>query len=236
MLRKPSLKLYLKTIHAGYCLPQDSRQFSRLHLGKGNQHFERLSEFWNQLQQDAYLRDAGKYRYRRYAVLEVANNRTRLLPYEPHFQTNTYNRLNGGFSRNFAYFSPVVLNNPVFQQLLAWNISMISRVDRQNWKVQCHQFRITSDEKKAGKPTPEGIHQDGAEYVFIMLIKRHNIKGGVTCLYRDGKRVFEGTLKDPGDAVLINDNVLSHSVSPILSLRKDDVAYRDVLVMTFHRR
>lgn len=235
MLRKPSLQLYLDIERKGYCLPRDSSRYAALKLGNGNQHFERLSETWSQLPQDNYLRDAGTYRYRRYIVLKVVDNKPLVLPYEAHYQTSSYNRLNGGFSRNFAAFSLSVLNNPVFQQILDWNIAMISRPDAQTWKVQCHQFRITGDEKQEGRPTPEGVHQDGAEYVFIMLVKRHNIKGGVTRLYRDRKTVFEDILKHPGDAVLLNDQKLFHSVSPIHPLRKGELAYRDVLVMTFHK-
>lgn len=235
MLRKPSLQLYLDIEHIGYCLPKDSPRYTALKLGKGNQHFEQLGKTWSQLPQDGYLRDAGAYRYRRYAVLEVEGNKTRVLPHEAHYQTSSYNRLNGGFSRNFAPFSPTVLNNSVFQQVLDWNVAMISRPDAQDWKVQCHQFRITGDEKQEGRPTPEGLHQDGAEYVFIMLIKRHNIEGGVTRLYRDKKIIFEGTLEQPGDAVLLNDKLIFHSVSPIHPLLKDELAYRDVLVMTFHK-
>ncbi|CAA6822366.1 MAG: Unknown protein [uncultured Thiotrichaceae bacterium] len=236
MLRKPSLLLYLDLQHIGYCLPRDSSRYAALNLGNGNQHFEQLSQTWSQLPQDVYLRDAGTYRYRRYVVLEVSTNKTHVLPYEPHYQNSSYNRLNGGFSRNFATFSPSVLNNPVFQQVLNWSIAMISRPDAQNWKVQCHQFRITGDEKQEGKPTPEGIHQDGAEYVFIMLIKRHNIEGGVTRLYKNRDTIFEGMLAQPGDAVLLNDKKLFHSVSSIHPLRKGELAYRDVLVLTFHQR
>ena len=49
----------------------------------------------------------------------------------------------------------------------------------ETWLIEAHQFRIITG-RDPGKPTPEGLHRDGVDYVFISLIERHNISGGVT--------------------------------------------------------
>ena len=34
-----------------------------------------------------------------------------------------------------------------------------------------------------GKPTPEGVHRDGVDFVIVVMIKRVNIDSGATTIY-----------------------------------------------------
>ena len=43
------------------------------------------------------------------------------------------------------------------------------------WHVEVHQFRIEARSGQEGRPTPEGMHRDGVDYVLVLLVNRTNI-------------------------------------------------------------
>ncbi|MEE9351203.1 MAG: 2OG-Fe dioxygenase family protein, partial [Thiotrichaceae bacterium] len=89
---------------------------------------------------------------------------------------------------------------------------------------------------EAGKPSPEGIHQDGADYVFIMLLDRENVSGASNTIHnKSGGVIYEATLKQSGEAILIDDKRHWHGVSKVLQDDKNLESHRDVLVLTFHK-
>ena len=45
----------------------------------------------------------------------------------------------------------------------------------QPWYVEAHQFRIDTTDG-IGRPTPEGAHRDGVDFVAVILIQRTGIK------------------------------------------------------------
>ena len=46
--------------------------------------------------------------------------------------------------------------------------------------VELHHMHIRARGETQGKPTPKGLHRDGADYVLIMLVVKRRIYGGVT--------------------------------------------------------
>jgi hypothetical protein len=97
-----------------------------------------------------------------------------------------------------------------------------------------HQFRIETQDGQIGRPTPEGLHRDGVDWVFVMLIERRNVREGVTRIGApDGTALGEFTLAQPGDAVLIDDHRILHGVTEIHAVDPDLPAWRDALVVTF---
>lgn len=198
--------------------------------------FEAFVKSWDSLPLDTYLIDKGKYRYRRYSVFNSNDGSLTKLPYEPHYQTREYNRVHGGFSRFYDELRPTEVNNPVLQQLIDWNLQLIAEPEQKDWRVQCHQFRICATQEEMGKPAPEGVHQDGADYVFIMLIDRHNVVGAYNTINNEsGEALYEKTLIQQGEAILINDHRYWHGVSDMQPGDVDEKSYRDTLVLTFHR-
>lgn len=105
------------------------------------------------------------------------------------------------------------------------------------WHIEVHQFRIEADKEMEGKPTPEGIHRDGVNYVMMVMVQRRNLINGATTIYDLGKnRLNEFTLQNPLDMAIVNDERVFHGVTPIVQLDPELPAVRDVLVITFHRR
>jgi len=198
---------------------------------------------WRDLATDDFLNDGGHYRYRRYAVFtwqadqEKQQGQLTLLPHEPHYQSTYRNAMNGGIYRSFEPFKKSTLDNPILKNIIDWAVQNISFNQEKNWRIQAHQFRIEANSDEAGKPTPEGIHRDGADFILIVLLQRDNITGGVSHIYdADKKLQFGAVLEELGDAVLLDDRKVWHGVSEIYALDKTKSGYRDVLVLTFHKK
>ena len=99
-----------------------------------------------------------------------------------------------------------------------------------------HQFRIEAKTGIAGKPTPEGMHRDGVDFVLVLMVRRTNIKSGETIMTdASGKQLGQFTLELPFDAVLLDDHHVFHGVTPVEPLDATLPAHRDVLVVTFRR-
>jgi hypothetical protein len=199
-----------------------------------------FKQSWHDLPADDFLHDGGHYRYRRYAVFSWHTGKQQqltLLPHEAHYQSTYRNAMNGGIYRHFEPFKKGTLENPVLANIISWCVDHISINEEKSWRIQAHQFRIKANSGEAGKPTPEGIHQDGADFILIMLLQRKNIIGGVSHIYdADKKLQFGEVLEELGDAVLLDDRKVWHGVSEVYAFDEANSGYRDVLVLTFHKK
>jgi hypothetical protein len=99
------------------------------------------------------------------------------------------------------------------------------------WHVEAHQFRIdTSD--GVGRPTPEGAHRDGVDFVAVLLVARHAIKGGETRVFdAHGPNGQRFTLDQPWSLLLMDDARVIHESTPIQPLH-GVAGHRDTLVLT----
>ena len=103
-----------------------------------------------------------------------------------------------------------------------------------DWRIEVHQFRIEARSGEAGRPTPEGVHRDGVDYVLVLLVDRQNIASGTTTVHRlDGDVLGAFTLTEPLDAALLDDSRVAHGVTAIEPVDPARPAYRDVLVVTW---
>jgi len=136
------------------------------------------------------------------------------------------------------YFAPI-LDDLHQSQTLAALLEFGNRVFSQisgnhQWHIELHQFRIEARDGRIGKPTPEGAHRDGVDFVIVVMIKRINIESGATTIYDlDHRQLGEFMLRDSFDMVLVNDRRVYHGVTPITQLDANAEAFRDVLVITF---
>ena len=192
---------------------------------------------WNHLEADEYMADGGRYRKRRHATYAIngSGQRARLMPYQPHYQTVDYNPLNGGVARYFAPILDDLHQSVTLAALLEFGNQVFSQISaNHHWHIELHQFRIEARDGRLGKPTPEGVHRDGVDFVIVVMVKRVNIDSGATTIFDlDNRLVGEFMLRESFDMVLVNDRRVYHGVTPITQLDADAEAYRDVLVITF---
>ena len=198
------------------------------------------SASWNDLAVDEYMADGGRYRRRRYATLEARPGRVARLAHQAHFQSLDYNSLNGGVERWFEPITPHICDLPLTQRILEASLDVFGAVAGPDagfpWRTEMHQFRIEARADEAGRPTPEGAHRDGVDWVLVMLVARENIAAGVTDIFDPtGKSLGSFTLLEPLDAVFIDDHRVFHGVTAIEPVDPGRPAYRDVLVTTFRR-
>jgi hypothetical protein len=193
---------------------------------------------WNRLGLDRYMADGGRYRRRRHAAVAITPDAIARKPHQPHYQSRDYNRLNGDVQRWFDPIEDAIVDSPMMRRLLRGATDCFERAGdgdaTRPWHVELHQFRIEATAREAGRPTPEGMHRDGVDWVLVMLIDRVNADEGVTEIRIAGRpQIDRFTLAAPGDAVLLDDHRVLHGVTPIRPIDPDMPAYRDVFVATW---
>jgi len=191
-----------------------------------------LETSWNDLPPDQYLKDGGRYRRRRHASLKVRADGVETMPHRAHWQPLSYNALHGGMQRWFEPMQAEVLAQPAWQALLQWLASVAGQAQgATTWFTEAHQFRIDTTDG-IGRPTPEGAHRDGVDWVAVFLIGRHGLKGGETRVFDiDSPRGQRFTLTQPWSLLLLNDHRVIHETTPIQP-QSEGVAWRDTLVVT----
>jgi hypothetical protein len=192
---------------------------------------------WDHLGRDTYMADGGRYRKRRHVVFSVGVQGVVRQPPQPHYQSRDYNTLNGGIERWFEPVSEGIGSGPSMMSILNFCHALFDRLaPALAWHVEVHQFRIEARQGEAGRPTPEGMHRDGVDYVLVLLINRRNIASGVTTMHDlSGAPLGHFTLTDPLDAALVDDARVMHGVTPVERVDPETPAFRDVLVVTFRR-
>lgn len=196
---------------------------------------------WNDLGLDRFMADGGRYRRRRFAAFSIGNGMVRRKPHQPHYQSRDYNALNGGIARWFDPVTEAAAAHPAAHAVLTFCDRIFTSLTPpdlrpERWHVEMHQFRIEAQPDIEGKPTPEGLHRDGVDWVLVLLVHRENIVQGETKiadLERDLISSF--TLTEPMDAALVEDSRAYHGVTPVHPVDATKAAFRDVLVITFRR-
>ena len=190
-----------------------------------------LQPSWDDLPPDQYLKDGGRYRRRRHASLQVSADGVQTMPHRAHWQPISYNALHGGMQRWFDPVAPEVWQQSAWQALLHWLGTVASAAQgEQTWFTEAHQFRIDTTDG-IGRPTPEGAHRDGVNWVAVFLVARQGVKGGETRVFDvnspSGQRF---TLTEPWSLLLLDDTRMIHETTPI----QPELAggWRDTLVVT----
>ncbi len=204
---------------------------------RGMVDFAGFAESWNDLGVDLFMADGGRYRRRRHAVFNRTVFGLKRQPHRAHFQSRDYNSLNGGVARWFDPVKDDIAAHPALLAALDLSHEIFNAVSPHPlWEIELHQFRITAAPGEEGRPTPEGMHRDGVDYVMVMLIRRENIESGVTGIADcNGASLGSFTLAQPMDATFVDDRRVFHGVTPIVPVDPVLPAWRDVLVATFRR-
>jgi len=199
--------------------------------------WDRFAASWDDLELDTYMADRGRYRRRRYGVYRCdREGAIAREPHQPHYQSLDYNPLHGGIERWFQPILPEIAAGASMATILRFCGSLFGSLApaTRAWHIEVHQFRIEARAGAAGRPTPEGMHRDGVDYVLVLLIRRQNIVSGTTTIHDLDRRLRGSfTLAEPFDAALVNDARVYHGVTPVEAQDANLPAYRDVLVVTY---
>jgi hypothetical protein len=194
-----------------------------------NLHFAVFDPYFQNLPLDPYVQ--GKFRLRRFSRFQGSPERLKRLEHKYFEQSAAVNKLAGGIKRDFAELDDQMLALPDFHMLVAQFVDF-SKIDPEFAEIGIHQIRIVCSPDIVGEPAPEGIHQDGFNFVGIFCIKRENLIGAETHLYENPANppIFAKELQ-PGEFVLVNDRRLYHFTSGMKPAGVGN-GVRDVFVMT----
>lgn len=198
--------------------------------------WEALTPFWDDLPPDAHLKDGGNYRKRRHScfIQDLAGPLVQT-PHRAHWQPVDYNALHGGFERWFEPVEPAVATATAWTTLLI-NLGRLFAQVRPvtRWFIEAHQFRIDTA-SGVGRPTPEGAHRDGVDFVVVMLVGRKGVKGGETRVFdANGPQGLRFVMQEPLTTLLLDDARVIHETTPIMPLEAGVLdGHRDTLVLTY---
>jgi hypothetical protein len=191
-----------------------------------------LAPSWDRLAPDNYLKDGGRYRHRRHACFLQEGAALTRTAHRAHWQPVEYNALHGGMHRLFEPVEAATVAMPAWGKLVtALGLACSAVRGPRPWFVEAHQFRIDTLEG-IGRPTPEGAHRDGVDFVAVLLVGRADIKGGETRVFdADGPGGKRFTMLAPWTLLLLDDARVIHESTPIQPLAAN--GHRDTLVLTW---
>jgi hypothetical protein len=182
---------------------------------------------------DNYLKDGGRYRRRRHSSFVFENEALAPVPHRAHWQSLDYNALHGGMERWFEPMHDTTVATPAWAKLLtalAHTAAQVRGTPHTKWCIEAHQFRIDTTDG-IGRPTPEGAHRDGVDFVAVFMVNRTDIKGGETRVFdAHGPQGERFTLSEPWSLMLLDDTRVIHESTPIQPLAEG--GHRDTLVLT----
>lgn len=190
---------------------------------------EVFAPFFANLPLDPYIH--GTFRRRRFSRFQGEPENLTRLEHKYFEQSSSVNKLAGGLKRDFAELEEDLVRLPEFQMLVSRFVDF-SKIEPETTEIGIHQIRIVASTNQVGEPAPEGIHQDGFDFVGIFCISREHLLGAETHLYEHPSQapIFAKELH-PGEFVLVNDRKLYHFTTGIKPVGATE-GTRDVFVMT----
>ncbi|WP_407554483.1 2OG-Fe dioxygenase family protein [Streptomyces sp. Pv4-95] len=194
---------------------------------------DELRGAWENLPVDTQVDGVGVYRERRYGRLRVEVDGDdvtfEVLPNAVFRQDSI--PLWEGKDRVFEPIAEDVLLSDTMRALVSFNARMATAADgNTSWRTGVHLVRVVARADVEGLPTPEGRHRDGHSYVGMHLIRREGVTGGLSTVHpNDGGDIVRTTLVEPLDTMFVDDNMITHEVSPILPVGASGV--RDMLII-----
>ncbi len=215
----------------GYAFVSATEAFAALELARVG--LDALRAGWDLLPRDGYLRDGGAYRSRRHSCFTQSPGAApEAVPHRAHWQPTSYNALHGGLTRWFEPIPPSVQEAAAWRELLGGIGGLFFRVRAvPRWSIEAHQFRIDTA-SGIGRPTPEGAHRDGVDFVAVIMVGRHHVIGGETRVFAaNGDFRARVTMSEPWSMLLMDDARVIHETTPI---QADGAGgRRDTLVLTY---
>ncbi len=214
----------------GWLSPEAARHLNGLEASD----WQRLRQSWSALPRDPYLKDGGRYRARRHAsmVYDAGGGVLRTAPHRAHWQPVEDNALHGGMSRWFEPLEAAFVEDPGLRRCVGAIAEVAIRVrPADRLFIEIHQVRIDTRDG-IGRPTPEGAHRDGVDFVAVWLAGREDVRGGETRIFEaGGPNGVRFTMTAPGSALMLDDHRVVHETTPILPTGHAGV--RDTLVVTY---
>lgn len=178
----------------------------------------------------------GDYRLRRYSVFDYDRQTHKISkrPSTAFIQDDSLNQFQGNVARHYDDLTDATITNADFGAMMA-TFAKVANLHRHS-QIDVHQMRIIAkDADITAVASPEGIHQDGFDYVGVFTMARQNITGGELFVWQNKTDDTPIAKLDPlaGDFCVINDKQLWHSAGDVVP-KQSGKGYWDVFVLTAH--
>ncbi|WHN65191.1 2OG-Fe dioxygenase family protein [Cysteiniphilum sp. QT6929] len=183
------------------------------------------------LKRDPNMRSGDNYRHRAFAVGDILRGEISVSPHSEVFhQSKKLNKYQGGIDRSFPLIEMDIAKKVASDIIMA---HIYPRLPACDYHFGIHQIRIYTNDEVTGKPAPEGVHQDGFDYVTVVCVDMQNITGGNSLLVDINKHqhIHVNQALKEGEMFLFNDRKYAHYASPIVPLLPG-AGHRDVFVIT----
>jgi hypothetical protein len=204
-----------------------------------NNYKNQFDKDWGGLGKDNYLKDGRSFRYRRFQYFYFLPESGKIVAYAqtPYYQPAEINKYAGDLDRKFESLKSKTISNPFLQELIRFDFKQlpISEEDKSHsWMVDIHQIRTVATAVESGEVTPEGIHHDENDFVWIHLISRENVTEGVNGIYNNEQKLLEScTLSKNMDSIVFWDPKVMHAVTSMHPKDHTRNAIRDVVLICF---
>jgi hypothetical protein len=147
-------------------------------------------------------------------------------------------------ARRFPSMDRAISDSPILKNLIRHFVEILCECEPQRNLTQigvtCHQMSLLIDNTSHSvSNSPEGLHQDGSDYIVsALVVDKHNIEGGTSQLYCTEKEDFiKSHTLEPGEGLFHVDrnSTIWHKVTPIKL--KDPLigtGYRNILGFDFN--
>jgi len=184
---------------------------------------------------DCYMPKKFGCRNRRFGEYRLSQTTGEFLSTDQlqHIRKPSKNRLNACKARTFCALQETVRDSLFTRALVEVVVGYIDDPCRE-WSINIHQFRVDASQGLA-HASPNGMHQDGNDYVAIISMGRENSIGGMNQISsKRGRLLFRQTMANDLDCLVLDDRKVLHGVTPILPKFRG-AAYSDSFVIDFNR-
>lgn len=181
-------------------------------------------------------------RTRAYSLLDIENiDDIKIIGDLQFYQSANYNNVNGDILRSYKNIDSKILEDECFKYFINTFLTTINKELTKNSiiekikYIQVHQIRVYTDSEDEVNLVPEGIHQDGYNFIAMCCVSRRNVSGAISHIYDESKNIVHSVQLQEGEMLIVNDNKMFHSVSPIIlnkTSKKVKTGYRDIFVFT----
>ncbi|WP_111874500.1 2OG-Fe dioxygenase family protein [Aeromonas bivalvium] len=173
-----------------------------------------LTRFFGQLPVDPYI--DGDFRRRRYGRFEKQGQGFHRLDNGVFFQAAAINKFLGDVPRTYADLVPAFVRHTALAD---------------GREIGVHQMRICAASGSETPPAPEGVHQDGFDFIGVFFCGSQGVSGGELQLYHGLRQppFFQQALTT-GEYLVLDDRRFYHNAAPILPTEQQ--GHWDVVVLT----
>lgn len=190
-----------------------------------------FAQSFNTLKRDPNMKSGDNYRHRAFAVGDILQGEISVSPHSEVFhQSKKLNKYQGGIDRNFPLIETGIAEKVAREVIMPY---IYPKLPMHDYHFGIHQIRIYTNDEVTGKPAPEGVHQDGFDYVTVVCVDMQNVTGGNSLLVdiNNHQHIHVNQALREGEMFLFNDRKYAHYASPIVPLLPGS-GYRDVFVIT----